>query len=151
MAAVQAKSISCPNCGGPVQIRGFAHTLSVACQQCQTLLDTSTPEVRILQTFQSQERVQLTIPLGSRGKIGGTPYEVIGFQIREVSSDGDSYSWNEYLLFNPYKGFRYLTEYNGHWNFVQVQTALPEPSFARGRPAWRFGGQKYAAFDSMTA
>ena len=56
MAAVQAKSISCPNCGGPVQLRGFAHTLSVVCPQCLTVLDASTPEVQILQTFQGEER-----------------------------------------------------------------------------------------------
>ena len=54
MAAVQAKSISCPNCGGPVQLRGFAHTLSVVCPQCLTVLDASTPEVQILQTFQGE-------------------------------------------------------------------------------------------------
>ena len=53
--------------------------------------------------------------------------------MREVDTADDSYSWDEYLLFNPYKGFRYLTEYNGHWNFVQVQTALPEQIQARGQ------------------
>lgn len=151
MPAVQARSISCPGCGGPVQLRGFAHTLSVVCPQCHSVLDTSTPEVEILQKFQEKTKIQPTIPLGSRGKIGDTQYEVIGFQVREVNSGEDSYSWSEYLLFNPYKGFRYLTEYNGHWNFVEVQTALPEPAHARGRPAWRFNGQLYAAFDSMTA
>ena len=42
-------------------------------------------------------------------------------------------SWAEYLLFNPYKGFRYLTEYDGHWNDVSTRaSALPEPS-----PRWR--------------
>lgn len=151
MAAVQARSISCPNCGGPVQLRGFAHTLSVTCPQCHSLLDTSTPEVAILQKFQEKTKIQPTIPLGSRGKIGDTQYEVIGFQVREVASGEDSYSWSEYLLFNPYKGFRYLTEYNGHWNYVEVQIALPEPARARGRQAWRFNGKVYAAFDAMTA
>jgi hypothetical protein len=151
MAAVQTKSISCPNCGGAVQIRGFAHTLSIVCPQCITVLDTSTPEVQILQKFQSKQRVNPTVPLASRGKIGDTQYEVIGFQVREVESGDDTYSWSEYLLFNPYKGFRYLTEYNGHWNFVHVETALPERDHARGRPAVRYGGVVYAAFDSMTA
>jgi hypothetical protein len=151
MPAVQVKSISCPNCGGPVQLRGFAHTLSVVCPQCLSTLDASTPEVEILYKFQGKTRTEPTIPLGSRGKIAGTQYEVIGFQIRQVASGDDTYSWDEYLLFNPFKGFRYLTEYNGHWNFVQVETALPEPTHARGRPAFRFGGQTYAAFDSMTA
>jgi hypothetical protein len=151
MPAVQAKSISCPNCGGPVQLRGFAHTLSVICPQCLTILDASTPEVEILQKFQGKTQTNPTIPLGTRGKIGDTQYEVIGFQVRQVITGDDSYSWDEYLLFNPYKGFRYLTEYNGHWNFVQVETALPEPAFARGRAAWRYDGRTFAAFDSMTA
>jgi Domain of unknown function (DUF4178) len=151
MAAVAARSISCPNCGGPVQLRGFAHTLNVVCPQCLTVLDASTPEVQILQKFQSKLRVNPTIPLGSRGKMGDTQYEVIGFQRRQVSSDNDSYCWDEYLLFNPYKGFRYFTEYNGHWNFVHVESALPEKAQSAGKPAMRFGGQTYLSFDSMTA
>jgi hypothetical protein len=151
MAAVQAKSISCPNCGGPVQLRGFAHTLSVVCPQCLSVLDASTPEVQILQKFQGKTQVKPTIPLGTRGKVGGTQYDVVGFQVRQVDTGDDTYSWDEYLLFNPYNGFRYLTEYNGHWNFVQVQTALPEKLRARGKPAMRFGGKTYLAFDSMEA
>jgi hypothetical protein len=151
MPAVQARSISCPNCGGPVELRGFAHTLSVVCPACQTVLDTSTPEVQILKTFETKTEVKPTIPLGTRGKIGDVQYEVIGFQVRTVYDGDDTYSWNEYLLFNPYQGFRYLTEYNGHWNFVRVETALPEPTRARAKPAFRYGGKTYAAFDSMTA
>jgi hypothetical protein len=151
MPAVQARSISCPNCGGAVQIRGFAHTLSVVCPQCHSILDASTPEVESMQKFEQKTEIQSDIPLGSRGKFGNTNYEVIGFQIRAVNSGEDTYQWDEYLLFNPYKGFRYLTEYNGHWNFVQVQTALPEPTHARGREAWRCGGQVYAAFDAGRA
>ncbi len=151
MPAVQAKSISCPNCGGPVQLRGFAHTLSVVCPQCLSVLDATTPEVEILQKFQGKTQIKPTIPLGTRGKINGTQYEVIGFQVRQVADGEDTYSWDEYLLFNPYKGFRYLTEYNGHWNFVQVLTALPVPTRARGKPAIHFNSKLYLAFDSMTA
>ena len=151
MPAVQARSISCPNCGGPVQLRGFAHTLSVVCPQCHSVLDASTPEVAILQKFQGKTQVNPTIPLGTRGKIGDTQYEVIGFQVRQVASGEETYSWDEYLLFNPFKGFRYLTEYNGHWNFVHVETALPEQSRSAGKLAMRYGGKTYLAFDSMTA
>jgi len=151
MAAVQAKSIACPNCGGPVQLRGFAHTLSAVCPQCLSILDASSPEVQILQTFQGKTQVKPTIPLGTRGKFAGAQYEVIGFQVREVSTGDDSYSWDEYLLFNPFKGFRYLTEYNGHWNFVHVETALPVKTQARGKPAMQYDSKLYLAFDYMTA
>jgi hypothetical protein len=151
MPAVQAKSISCPNCGGAVQLRGFAHTLSVVCPQCLSVLDATTPEVAILQKFQGKTQIKPTIPLGTRGKINGTQYEVIGFQVREVSTGDDDYSWDEYLLFNPYKGFRYLTEYNGHWNFVHVEPGFAEETHARGKPAVLYEGKTYLHFDSMTA
>src|SRR5262249_52154617 len=131
---VKARSLSCPNCGAPVELRGFAHTLTAVCPNCLSVLDASNPELQVLQEFKGKERVKPKIPLGSRGALGGTTYEVIGFQERTVQSDGDYFSWDEYLLFNPYKGFRYVTEYCGHWNFVRVLSRLPDPTMARGRP-----------------
>jgi hypothetical protein len=148
---VKTKSLSCPNCGGPVALRGFAHTLNVVCPQCLSVLDASTPEVQLLQQFQAKERIQPKIPLGSRGKIRDTLYEVIGFQVRDVQSGEDFFSWDEYLLFNPYKGFRYLTEYQGHWNFVRVLSALPEGTPSGRRFAIRAQGVTYLGFDTMNA
>ena len=94
MAGVQARSISCPNCGGPVTLRGFAHTLSVVCPQCHSVLDTSTLEVQILQTFEEKTQVAPAIPLGSRGAIAGAEFEVIGLQVRQVVTGDDNNSWN---------------------------------------------------------
>ncbi len=148
---VKAKSLSCPNCGAAIELRGFAHTLNAVCPNCLSILDASSPEFQILQTFQGKERIEPKIPLGSRGTFNGTVYEVIGFQERSVQSEDDLFSWDEYLLFNPYKGFRYLTEYLGHWNVVRVLSRLPDIATARGRPAKRLDGRNYAAFDSMTA
>ena len=74
-----------------------------------------------------------------------------GSRFARLLQGEDTYSWDEYLLFNPYKGFRYLTEYNGHWNFVHVESALPEPSRSAGKLAMHYGGKTYLSFDSMTA
>jgi hypothetical protein len=148
---VRVRSLSCPNCGGGVELRGFAHTLSVTCPQCHSVLDTSTPEVRILQSVQTKQSIQPLIPLGTRGEIHGSKYEVIGFQVREVDSGGDTWSWNEYLLFNPWKGFRYLTEYQGHWNFVHTEAAIPETSKHGIRFVASLKGRTYLLFDRMTA
>ncbi|HXM43754.1 MAG TPA: DUF4178 domain-containing protein, partial [Bryobacteraceae bacterium] len=83
--------------------------------------------MRILQRFEAATGDEAPlIPLGTRGKWRGADYESIGFQVRSLEVDGLGYSWREYLLFNPYKGFRYFTEYNGHWNDATVVTALPE-------------------------
>src|ERR1019366_2069224 len=90
------------------------------------------------------------IPLGTRGTIRGTAYEAVGFQRRTIHVDGVPYSWHEYVLFNPHKGFRYLTEYNGHWNDVSpptvsylgetyrhFQTAKAATSFVLGEFPWQ--------------
>lgn len=148
---VKPKSLNCPNCGAPVELRGFAHTLNVVCPNCHSVLDASSPEFTILQRFQRQERIEPQIPLGTRGKFNGVPYQVIGFQVREVESEGSSYSWDEYLLFNPYYGFRYLTEYQGHWNFVHVLSTLPREILSVGKPAVEFQGRRYRHFDSLQA
>ena len=63
----KTKALSCPNCGGPVEIRGFSHTLTAVCPQCMSVLDATSPTFKILQTFQAKERIQPRIPLGSRG------------------------------------------------------------------------------------
>ncbi|MCX7604117.1 MAG: DUF4178 domain-containing protein [Bryobacteraceae bacterium] len=145
------KPVSCPNCGGRIELRGFAHTRSAVCLQCCTVLDTATPELRILQRFDERLRVRPLIPLGTRGQIQGKKWEVIGFQVRTIQVEGTSYSWHEYLLFNPYAGFRYLTHYDGHWNFVATLRALPEFTSAQGRKAVRFEGRTYRHFQSAQA
>lgn len=125
-APPSVRSISCPNCGGTVQLRGMGRTVSAVCIQCLSVIDTSNAAVSVVQKFKAAERYQPLIPLGTRGKLRGEQYEVIGFQVRQLRVDGVEYRWAEYVLFNPYKGFRYLTEYNGHWNDVYVLTAVPE-------------------------
>jgi hypothetical protein len=148
---VKPKSLNCPSCGAPVELRGFAHTLTVVCPNCLSVLDATTPEFQILQTFQGKLRVQPKIPLGTRGKLNGVLYQVIGFQQREVQSGEDIFCWDEYLLFNPYQGFRYLTEYQGHWNFVRVMSALPAETRSAGKRAAYVQGRTYRHFDTMTA
>jgi len=148
---VRVKSLSCPQCGAPIELRGFAHTLNAVCPSCLSILDASTPEFQIRQVYDSKVRIEPKIPLGSRGTFHGVVYELIGFQQRTYESDGESFSWDEYLLFNPYKGFLYLSEYAGHWNVIRVQSRIPERITARGRVGWAIDGRRFAAFDSMQA
>ena len=149
--APQVRSLNCTNCGAPLTIRAGGHTLTVVCERCLTLLDARDPALGVLQTFQARQIVQPLIPLGTRGELRGATWEVIGFQVREIVVESVPYSWSEYLLYNPFKGFRYLTEYDGHWNFVATLRALPEETTARGRQAVRYQGQTYACFQSASA
>jgi hypothetical protein len=122
-----ANSLSCPECGAPVELRATGQTQAAVCGSCNTLIDTANPVWRILQKGQEGvKKAKPLIPIGTRGELLGTEWEVIGFQQR---GNKDT-SWTEYLLFNPWRGFRFLTTWGGHWNFVDRVLDLPEP--ARG-------------------
>src|SRR5579884_841331 len=148
---VKAKALYCPHCGGPVQLRGFAHTLSAVCPQCGSILDTSTPLVHVLQEAQARERIEPKVPLGSRGKLDNVEYEVIGFQTRTIVVDGQPYSWDEYLLFNPYRGFAYLSEYQGHWNVIHTLPLIPDMVPRAGKNAVRLEGRTFIHFQRSVA
>jgi hypothetical protein len=147
MPVTRISGLNCPNCGAAIELRSFSNATSVVCQNCLSVLDARDPNLQVLQQAQTRERVVPDIPLGSRGTFPSGTFEAIGFQQRTVYEDGVAYSWNEYLLFNPYKGFRYLTVYNGHWNFVRTLNTLP---VATGSDV-RVGDTKFKIFSNSMA
>jgi hypothetical protein len=149
--APKIRAIECPNCGGAVELRGMGSSLRATCVQCLSLLDVTKPEIKIVQRFQEAMRREPKIPLGSRGKFDNVNYEAIGFQTRGIMADGTQYTWDEYVLYNPYHGFRYLTEYDGHWNFTTPVAEIPVPDSVMGAPAVRRGQEKFKLFQTANA
>lgn len=126
------KVLACPVCGGAVTLRAVGHSVNVACGQCGSLLDVSHEDVKILKKAWESQR-PLTIPLGSRGTLDGRVWEVIGYQERSSGSAPDGrYAWDEYLLFNPRHGFRFLAQAQGHWTLYRtIKNGMPLPEGAR--------------------
>jgi Domain of unknown function (DUF4178) len=148
----QVRALNCPNCGAALTLRSFNNAVTVVCESCHSILDAKDPNLQILQRFKAAtDEDRPLIPLGTRGKIRGTEYEAIGFERRTIHVDGIPYSWHEYVLFNPYKGFRYLTEYNGHWNDVSILKALPEVLPYASPPKVKYLGETYRHFQTANA
>lgn len=144
----QARALNCPSCGAAITLRALGHAETVVCDSCHSILDAKDPNLQVLQKFQAITGVvPPLIPLGTRGKLRGTDYEVIGFQRRGINVEGINYYWHEYVLFNPYKGIRYLSEYNGHWNDISVCKELPLVRFASAT----YLGEVYKHFQSADA
>jgi hypothetical protein len=74
--------------------------------------------LKLLQSLQPPP-VQPIIPLGSKGRYQGVEWVVIGFLQRSVRLEGEEYFWEEYLLYQPRLGFRWLTRSDDHWNWVE--------------------------------
>jgi hypothetical protein len=148
--APHVKSLNCPGCGASLTVRSLGNAVTIVCESCHSVLDAQDPKLRILQQFHAAtiEDPPL-IPLGTRGTIRGVLYEAIGFQRRTIQVEGISYSWHEYVLFNPTKGFRYLTEYDGHWNDVSILRSLP--SLSSGEATLTYLGETYRLFQTADA
>ncbi|MGA2187843.1 MAG: DUF4178 domain-containing protein [Steroidobacteraceae bacterium] len=108
------KAITCPACGGSITLRALGASVMVACPYCRTQIDISKPEIQIIKRFNATAE-RFDLPLGARGPLRGKTYQIIGAMIR--SDQG--FRWTEYLLFNPFIGFRWLVEDQGHWSFAE--------------------------------
>jgi ribosomal protein S27E len=148
---VTVRSVNCPNCGAATAVRTFGHAVNVVCQSCGSILDAANPGVTILQRYTEAIREEPLIPLGTRGKLLDIECEVVGFQVRQIVVDDVAYQWREYLLFNPYREFRYLTEYAGHWNVVSTLNALPQGGATPDSSARTYGRQRYRHFQTAVA
>jgi ribosomal protein S27E len=152
--AVSVRSVNCPNCGAATTVRTFGHAVNVVCMSCRSILDAKDAGVTILQKYRDAVPQEPLIPLGTRGTLPGETIqrEVVGFQVREIVVDGTAYQWREYLLFNPYHGFRYLTEYAGHWNVVSTLRSLPDGDRMPGDSGTRgFDGRDFQHFQTAIA
>jgi hypothetical protein len=148
---VKTAGFNCRNCGAAIELRAVELTKSVACTSCAAIQDPNDPNVLILQEAQARERYVPKIPLGTRGTLRAHAFEVIGYQYRYIVVEDEQYGWEEYLLFNREQGFRYLSEYQGHWNDITTLRALPEQTTAGGRPAARHDGRTFKLFQTASA
>jgi len=149
-AAPDTRGFNCPNCGGAVELRALTHTRAVACTTCGALLDPQDRTIVVLQTAEQRETIRPALPLGARGTWHGHPHDVIGFQRRSIEVEGTRYHWDEYVLFNPHRGFRYLSVYEGHWNDIRTVRALPRIRSGH-RPSVYHGGRTFRHFQGAVA
>lgn len=121
----RVKTLRCPSCGAPHELHGGPRTQVLVCGYCDSAVDLRDENYSILWRTEQRIKFKPIIPLGARGTLRGEVMECIGFMRRTQTVDGIDYTWNEYLLFNPCKGYRWIVEYNSHWTYVKECMALP--------------------------
>ncbi|HND85679.1 MAG TPA: DUF4178 domain-containing protein [Pseudobdellovibrionaceae bacterium] len=143
------RAFNCPSCGSNVTVRALGHTVTVVCQSCRTLIDAANENYKIILQSQSGSLIVPLIPLGQRGTLRGVLWEVIGFMQRCDGSE--TFEWQEYLLFNPMQGFRWLTFADGHWNFVKSTKTRPLGKGIDKKANVVFEGEEFKLFHRGTA
>lgn len=147
----RAASLSCASCGAAIAPRANGWAVTIVCGTCGAVLDATDPNLQVLQRQQAAITVTPTLALGTRGTWHSTLWELIGFQVVTIEVDGTEYSWSEYVGFNPYRGFLYLSEYQGHWNVIDKLHRRPAESTERDRPVATLDGRVFKHFQTATA
>lgn len=116
---VAGAQLNCTQCGGPLELRAPDQSLRVTCPNCGALLDVSQGRLELMQMLQPPKTPPI-IPIGSVGDFEGVKQVVIGFMVRSVEFEGVRYYWEEFLLYNPRIGFRWLVRSDDNWSYVQA-------------------------------
>ncbi|WP_438729803.1 DUF4178 domain-containing protein [Parasphingorhabdus sp. DH2-15] len=134
------RALDCPACGGSLEIMAAGFTTNIVCQYCGSELDAVDPEIKLIARHQ-EAAANLEIPLGTRGTLRGVEWAAIGYLERSDNWSG----WAEYLLFNPYHGYRWLTRTNAGWSFGTPLMKLPNGA---DKPYFEFDGKRYITFNA---
>lgn len=139
-----ALQLNCPNCGGQLALRAPDQSLRIVCPSCNSLLNVDEGKLSYFRTLKTSERIQPAIPLGSEGELFGEKYTVIGFMRRFALWQGQMFPWQEYLLYSPSVGFRWLVRNDRHWSFVEPA----KPPLPSGIPrSIRYDGDSFRVYD----
>ncbi|ATB31203.1 DUF4178 domain-containing protein [Melittangium boletus] len=146
---VALQQARCTQCNGPLELRAPDQSKRVACPYCGALLHVRKGgSLAFLQLLEKPDH-PFRLSLGAKGILDDTPWIIIGMMVRSCTVEGVRYPWDEYLLYNPERGFTWLMDSNGHWVFLTpLEAGLV--SVAPGVAAHMMG-KRYRAFQRVTA
>jgi hypothetical protein len=140
---ISGQRLSCPHCGGSIELRVPGRSLSVACQYCGSILDCEGP-LAILSHPERKDTRQ-PFPLGAVAEFEGVRYLVTGRLRRRAVYEGVTVEWDEWLLYERTAGYRWLARAKGHYSFV---TPL-SPGSVRDYPDHAYyRGQRFQLYDA---
>ena len=145
--AIRSARLACPNCAGSVELRAPGQTLRMACPYCEAILDVTDGALQLLAPLEGPSRGRPLFKLGSHAIFDDVRYTLIGFVRRHAITAWGRFPFDEYLLYEPKVGFRWLVESDGHWSFV---TTLPAGAVEgyQGDSKVRYGGVTFKEFEA---
>ncbi len=109
-----SEAIRCASCGKPYEGGLVESTEMIVCQACGTALRLDKAELVIVGRNKGTAPM-FAFRVGTPITLEKTPYEVMGRLYYVEYSEGRQYPSFEYVLYNPDKGYLWLSEENGHF------------------------------------
>lgn len=114
---IKVERLVCPHCNGPLELRAPDASLRVTCPNCNALLDVNRGNLTYLTTLEQPENQRY--PIGASAIFDGVKLTIVGYMVRGCRVEGQWYYWEEYLLYDPSIGFRWIVNGEGGWFFVE--------------------------------
>lgn len=124
-SARSANVLRCPTCGAPHELAAGPRSQTLACGFCDSVIDLTDPSYKVIFKASQAEKEKPLIPLNTVGKVDGLLWECIAYMRKYSVYGGTRYYWREFLCYNRENGYRYLTESEGHWAWVQTINEVP--------------------------
>ena len=121
--AYAPKDIHCPSCGAGLTVKDERSEL-VVCEYCGSHLDVSQEEKEVLGKGASR-KWEFPLQIGDSFRHKKARYEIIARMAFIEDGDEDELS-REYLLYNPYHGTLWLSEYDGSYSISSDTHVMPK-------------------------
>src|SRR5262249_4377370 len=144
---VEGRQLGCPQCGAALSLHAPDKAERVTCPSCNSLLDIHQGNLVFFKALAPPD-VTPVIPLGETGTFSDVKFTCIGFMVRSVNIEGIKYFWEEYLLYQPREGFRWLVRSEDHWSFVEP---LPPGKVKKTGHTASYDGKTYKLFQRAWA
>jgi len=144
---VEVQRLICPHCNSPLELRAPDASQRVTCPSCNALLDVDKGNLSYLRTLE-EARAQ-KFPIGASALVDGVTQTIIGFMVRGCQVEGEWYYWEEYLLYEPSVGFRWLVNGEGGWSFVE--TVSPGDVHRVSSNRVKFASKSFVLRETVTA
>jgi hypothetical protein len=144
---VKLDQIKCPNCGGDIPRLSGERAERVGCPYCGAVSDIAAQQV----IAQQEAAMKMPdIPIGSRGVFDALEYVCIAYMRRSSDFDGETFSWEEYCLWNQSVGYRWLVKDETSWMWV-VDVNLAELDLTHMPQQVGWGGRSFALRNQNSA
>lgn len=152
--SAHVKALSCPNCGGQVQVSEARGTAIIACGHCGSTLNKH-ENFKVAEAYQNRPKILTPFEVGQVALYRGVRFDLIG--IAKWQQVGASrYTWVDHLLYSPTHGYLWVSLENGNYTVSRRVRGVTNPKRpVRYNPEVHqylgFDGVVYGYWDEYTA
>ena len=147
-------ALSCPNCGGSLEVVGGRQIATLTCKYCGSVLDMN-DEYKVLSKFSKVSLPKTPFRLGMSGKIKGVKFTIVGmvaYSCSRATTTGED-TWTDFMLHSPTHGYAWLSYEDGTLTFSRRSRTLPSKNLLNLKPKekFEFDGKKYKFYERYVA